>query len=76
LRVFLLREPLLREDAGSTAELVATDDVRRIKIGRNARTVQVRVYNENADENFTLMALSIGYVPRSPFNFESSKVIY
>lgn len=76
LRVFMLREAMLRQDAGSTASVVATDDVRRIYIDADARTVQVKVYNSKVNENFTLMGLWIGYQPRSPFDFDSSKVIY
>lgn len=75
-RVFMAREAMFRQSAGSTANLVATDDVRRIKVGQNARTVQVKVYNSAASETFTLMSVAIGYVSRSPFSFDSSRVIY
>lgn len=76
LRVFLFREALFREDAGATASVVASDDVRRIKINKNARSIQVKVSNAVAGENFSMMGVSIGYRARSPFSFDSTKVLY
>jgi hypothetical protein len=76
MRIFMFREAKFRQDAGSTASVVATDDVRRVKINQNARTIQVRVSNSNVDETFTLMGVAVGYIPRSAFSFPSDKVIY
>lgn len=75
LRVFMFREAMERQDAGSTADLVATDDVRRIKISKKARTIQLKIYNNNIDETFTLMGIAIGAREKSPKNFDSTKVL-
>lgn len=76
LRSFMMREAMLREDAGSTAATVAADDVRRVYLSGDFRTIQVKAYNAAAGENFTLMGLWIGWQPRSPFDFDSSKQLY
>lgn len=66
---------MYRESNGSTASTVTVDDVRRIRLNKTARTVQVKTYNANASENFTLMALGIGNRIRSPYSFDSNKII-
>ncbi len=76
LRVFKFREAQFREDAGSTASTVAIDDVRRIRVNTTARSLQNKDYNSSDVENFTLMGLAVGYRARSPYSFDSSKVIY
>ena len=76
LRVFMFREAMFRQDAGSTASVIATDDVRRIKVIKQARTIQLKIYNDTIDESFTFMGLALGAIPISPYSFDSSKVIY
>lgn len=76
LRIFMLREAMFREDAGSSSSVVATDDVRRIRIMKQGRTIQLKIYNSVIDESFTLMAIAIGYKLISVSSFDSSKTLY
>lgn len=45
----------------------------RVRVNTNARTLQVKVENSNANENFVLLGLKIGYYVFSPFLFDSSR---
>jgi len=76
LRSFMFREPLLRASLGSTAELVATDDIRRVKLLTKGINIQLKASNNRADENFAIMGFAIGAKPMSVNTFEPSKVIY
>lgn len=76
MRVFMLRDTLFREDNGSTASIVANDVVRRIKVNKTARSIQISVSNATVNESFSLMGISIGYRSRSPFSFDSTNVLY
>lgn len=76
MRIFMLREPLFREDAGAAANVIANDEVRRVKVNKTARSIQIKVSNAVVDEAFSLMGISIGYRSRSPFSFDSTKVLY
>lgn len=76
LRVFKFREAQFRQDNGSTASVVTIDDVRRLKVNQDAKSIQVKVSNANSGETFTLMAVGFGVRSRSPMKFDSTKVIY
>ena len=75
-RTEMYRVKMFREDSGSTADLVATDDIRRIKLLKKGRTIQIKVSNSIVSQNFTLMAIAVGLKPMSPNAFESSKILY
>lgn len=77
VRVFMYREAMAREDAGSVpTSIISTDDVRRIKIQKKCRNIQIKVYNNNLDENFTLMSFAFGARQKSSKSFDSNKIIY
>lgn len=75
LRSFTFRANEFREDEGSTATTVATDDIRRVRLNKTVRTIKIKVYNSVVDERFALLSLAIGARLRSPYSFDSSKVI-
>lgn len=64
-----------RESTGSTADIVASEDVRRIRINKNCRNAQLKVSNSTVNENVVLMALSLAYKEYSPYAFPSTKII-
>jgi len=76
IRIFQLRTSMERQQLGSSALYVATDDTRRIKVNKQAKTIQVRVYNDNPGETFTVMGIGIGYRSLGPNRFDSSKILY
>lgn len=75
-RASMYRELMYREDVGSTANLVATDDVRRIKLLKKGITIQVKASNNRLSESFALMGLAFGMKPMSPNTFNPEKIIY
>lgn len=76
LRSFMFRVPMFREDYGSTSSTVSIDDVRRVKVNKTGRTIQIKVSNNNSSEWFTLMGIALGYRARSGYSFDNRKVIY
>lgn len=55
---------------------VASDEVLRVIINRNSRTLKFKIQNNRADEDFVFLGNIYGVYAQSHFLFDSSKKIY
>lgn len=60
----------------STSTSAFVDTPQSINLNLSSRTLNFKVYNNNVDENFTLLGYIYAYYPKSHFYFDSANKIY
>lgn len=60
----------------STSTTAFVDTPQSVNLNLSSRTLNFKIYNNNVDENFTLLGFIYAYYPKSHFYFDSSNKIY